>query len=176
MGLFGTAVFKQMIKRLTKTEIIRATDSANLQGLKVIQKTARNRLPRGYKRLRSGIRYNRIYRSGRKAKRIPRDGQLYYKVGMAVNVKTSANVGVQKKRGSKKGVGISVRNAHWPMLGTKDRWTKRPRRFTGRMPIQKNFDGFMAAAFRASRGGYRKAVRRVFFKKIRATWTRKRKR
>lgn len=175
LDLDGRAAFQRIVKRLTETEIKRAADSANLQGLKVIRDTAKNRLPRGYKRLRRGIRYTRTNRSGRKLKRVPKHGQLYYKVGVGVGVKPSAKVGVQKNRGKKKGVGISAKNAHWPMLGTENRWTKRGR-FTGRMPVQKNFAGFMAATLRASRGGYRKAVRREFFNKIRAILVRKRRR
>lgn len=102
------------------------------EGQETVKILKRN-IPSKFKQARKGIGYS----FGRRGARFTLNSIL--KVGVKVGKKTAYTeaLGVirraQRKASGKKGVGIGGENLHWPILGTKPRFTKAGH-YTGRMP------------------------------------------
>lgn len=133
-------------------------DSAMRQGLTVIARKQRQLAPvlgAGNRGLKRAIG-SRVFKNKVK-------GIKDAKVGIAVGKKVS-RIKPQDRTG-RRGVGISARNAHWFILGTKDRVTKSGRK-TGRMRPIAGAD-FIKRAFSSSQEAAANKIISVLWTKAR---------
>lgn len=103
---------------------------AGLRGyLRTTAAGIKSEIPGDYKEARKGVHYRFV-------KRDKRTRQTMAKAGSQVGIKKARRETLgeqaQAKRGKRPGVGISVNNLHWAILGTSERQRKDGRR-TGRM-------------------------------------------
>lgn len=138
-SLTGVKELDKALKELADSKIKKVTRSAVGKSLRVLAKGIKKKVPPKFKGLKKAIgsRFS-------KAKGGIARGQVQAKVGIGVGMPRFRKVKGQWVRNKKyssgkhssRGVGISAQNAHWFILGTKDRIQKETRKSTGRMPPQ----------------------------------------
>lgn len=131
------------MRNLATNEIKKAARQAINKGIRVLAKSQKSKVPPRYKHLKKliGSRFG-------KAKAGSQRGQVQAKAGFGVGKKrTRLDKETGKRVASKltesrklkdgekrRGVGISLNNIHWIVLGTKERRHKKSGHKTGKMP------------------------------------------
>lgn len=155
-SLTGVKELDRALMSLGESKIKRVTRSAVGKSLRVLAKGIKQKVPPQFKGIKKAIgsRFN-------KAKGGAAKGQVQAKVGVGVGMprfkKSKDGTWVKSTKfssGDRKsgGVGISAQNAHWFILGTKDRVQKTTHKSTGRMSPQVSRivkDGVAAAESKA---------------------------
>ncbi len=116
----GDVALDALLKQLGGKVANRAITSGLRAGLSHVTKAIRSEIPQPS--VRKAI--------GNKLKKL-RNGTVIAKVGAGVGPRTRNELA---SRGKRPGVGISGRNVHWYILGTKQRTQKKTGRNTGQMP------------------------------------------
>lgn len=144
MKLTGDKEIERLLKELGDAGIKKAAHSAVTKGMRVVAKSQKNKVPPQYKHAKKliGSRFS-------KEKRGEAKGTHQAKAGFGVGKKGKTAAKLRQSRKGRKGggVGLSLNNIHWAVLGTEERTTKDGHP-TGRMPkILENVvpDGTQAA-------------------------------
>lgn len=116
----GDVALDALLRELSGKIADKAIVSGLRAGLTHVTKAIRSEIPQASVRKAIGSKLKR-YRSG----------TVVAKVGAGVGPRTRRALG---PRGQRPGVGISGRNIHWYILGTKQRTQKKTGRKTGQMP------------------------------------------
>ena len=126
--LLGAKELAATLKELGGPATQRIAKRAIPKGLRPITKAIKAQIPPKYKALKQGIgqRFSKDKGGARK-------GQFSAKSGVGVGKKKVAK---KRDRTGKPGVGASIENAHWFVLGTGERTRKKTGGSTGSMPPQ----------------------------------------
>lgn len=116
----GDAALDALLREMAGKVADKAIMSGLRAGLSHVTKAIRGEIPQPSVRKAIGNKLKK-YRSG----------TVVAKVGAGVGPRTRKELG---PRGKRPGVGISGRNVHWYILGTKQRTQKKTGRRTGQMP------------------------------------------
>jgi hypothetical protein len=151
LRVLGVRKLQRQLKDLKLTQMRRILASSMMSGMRPVRDTARRMVPSKFRHVRPHIHIKSMRGKGRYPIRI--------KVGSAVKMDRARQAAEHRRRNGTRrpgsGVGISGQNWHWPVLGTKRRYT-RTGKYTGRMP--RMVPNFMNRVWSASQGRFRTAL------------------
>lgn len=128
--LTGDKEIDKLLRELANEGISKAAKSAVTKGMRVVAKSQKNKVPPQYKHVKKliGSRFNKV-KKGKQA------GTQQAKAGFGVGKKGKTAKKLRQSRKGRKGggVGLSLNNIHWAVLGTEERTTKDGHP-TGKMP------------------------------------------
>lgn len=147
----GEKKLRRQMKKFRTTDVNMIVSSALLAGGRIVRDEARKRVPAKWKKKKMGIR------SRSKKPMYGPKSLKEIKVGWSVGQKRDKSE--ESSRGWGKGVGITGKNIHWMVLGTKKRYHKNGT-YTGRISRKwgRGLRGLMKGAARVSRRRTLKAI------------------